>query len=270
MRDEDFIKSDKGNTRLKSESKVNDVKMPFFSHLEELRARIIKSLIAVILASGISIIFVKPIIRLLEKPAKSIHFLQLSPGEFLFSSIKVAGYSGLTIALPFILFQVLQFILPGLTKKEKQFIAPAVIGSALLFFLGISFALWVLIPAALKFLVTYGADVVEPLWSIERYLDFVFLLMLSSGLAFQLPVIQLILGTLGILQSQKMIANWRIVVMGSALAGAILTPSTDPLTMILLASSITALFLIGVGMVAITEKIKEQTPSIVHPPSTSN
>ncbi len=277
----EFNQSEKKDLQYNSESKDikkykkelsagNDLQMPFFSHLEELRARIIKSLITIILASGISLIFVKPIIRILEKPAKSIHFLQLSPGEFLFSSIKVAGYSGLTLALPFILYQALKFILPGLTQKEKRLIAPAVIGSAVLFFLGITFALWILIPAALKFLVTYGADVVEPLWSIERYLDFVFLLMLSSGLAFQLPVLQLILGTLGIIKSQKMLASWRLVIMGSALAGAILTPSTDPLTMLLLATAITALFLIGVAMVAITEKIKEQTLPIAHPPSTSN
>ncbi len=245
----------------------NDLRMPLTGHLEELRQRVITSLFAIILGSAISLIFVKNIIKILEAPAKSIHFLQLSPGEFLFASIKVAGYSGLTAALPLILYQVLRFILPGLTKREKQLIAPAVIGSAVLFIIGISFGLWILSPAALKFLVAYGADVVEPLWSIERYLDFVFLLMLSCGLAFQLPVLQLILGSLGLIHSKKMLSSWRLVVMSSALAGAILTPSTDPITMLLLATAISGLFLIGVGMVAVIEKFKQETPPIVHPPS---
>ena len=246
----------------------NDSRMPFVDHLEELRQRIIISLISILISAGISLFFVKPIVQILEKPAQSIHFLQLAPGEFLFASIKVAGYSGLTFALPFILYQGLKFILPGLTKKEKRVIAPAIVGSAILFFLGLAFALWVLIPAALKFLVSYGADVVEPLWSIERYLDFVFLLMFSTGLAFQLPVLQLILGAFGLIQSQKMLASWRWVVLASTLAGAVLTPSTDPITMSLLSLAIVGLFFIGVFMVSITEKFRAETPLISHPPST--
>ena len=87
------------------------------------------------------------------------------------------------------LFQILAFVLPGLTIRERRLIAPAVAGSAVLFMAGLAFAWWALVPAALRFLVSYGADVVEPLWSIERYLDFVLLLMLATGLAFQLPVL---------------------------------------------------------------------------------
>ena len=254
----------------KEVSPENDLKMPLIGHLEELRQRVFISLIGLISFSALSLIFVKPIIKVLEQPAKSIKFLQLSPGEFLFASIKVAGYSGLIAVLPLIIYQALKFILPGLTEKEKRLIAPAVISSAILFFLGISFSLWILIPASLKFLVAFGADVVEPLWSIERYLDFVFLLMLSSGLAFQLPVLQLILGALGIINSKKMLSGWRWVILSSALTGAILTPSTDPITMLLLTSAISGLFLLGVGVVALTEKFKSQTPPIVHPPSAAD
>ena len=110
----------------------------------------------------------------------------------------MAGYAGLTLALPYVLFQILAFVLPGLTIRERRLIAPAVAGSAVLFMAGLAFAWWALVPAALRFLVSYGADVVEPLWSIERYLDFVLLLMLATGLAFQLPVLQLLLGALGL------------------------------------------------------------------------
>ena len=122
----------------------------------------------------------------------------IAPGEFLFVSFKVAGYAGLTLALPYVLFQLLAFVLPGLTLRERRLIAPAVAGSALLFLAGLAFAWWALVPAALRFLVSYGADVVEPLWSIERYLDFVLLLMLATGLAFQLPVLLLLLGLFGL------------------------------------------------------------------------
>ena len=231
--------------------------MPLADHLEELRGRILKSLIALISASLISLIFVRPLVKILEAPANSIRFLQVAPGEFLFVSIKVAGYAGLTASLPYILLQGIQFVLPGLNKKEKNLIAPAVAGSAILFVAGLSFAWWALIPASIGFLISYGADVVEPLWSIERYLDFVLLLMVSTGLAFQLPVLQLILGSLGIVKSKKMLSGWRWVLITSALAGAILTPSTDPITMLLLSTSISALFFIGVALVLLSEKVRE-------------
>ena len=251
-----------------NEISINEeLKMPLVGHLEELRQRVLWSLIAILVGTLISFIFVKDLVQLLEAPASSIRFLQLAPGEFLFVSIKVAGYSGLTFTLPYIIYQFLKFIFPGLTQKEKKLIAPAVTCSAILFFIGLFFALSVLIPAALNFLVGYGSDVVEPLWSIEKYLDFVLLLMLSTGLAFQLPVLQFILGALGLVQWKQMLSGWRWVVMTAAIAGAVLTPSTDPITMLLLASAISCLFLIGVGMVAITEKFREGTLSVVQPPS---
>lgn len=234
-----------------------DIEMPLVDHLEELRQRVIRSFIAVVLAAGLSLLLVRPLVRLLEAPAGSIRFLQLAPGEFLFVSIKVAGYTGLTIALPYILYQGLAFVLPGLTQRERRLIAPAVAGSAILFLTGLFFAWWALVPAALSFLISYGADVVEPLWSIERYLDFVLLLMFATGLAFQLPVLQLLLGALGLLKWRQMLSAWRLIVMTAAIAGAVLTPSTDPVTMLLLASAITILFLIGVGLVALTEKFQK-------------
>ncbi len=239
---------------------LSDVEMPLLEHLAELRERVLRSLLAVVVAAASSLLVIKPLVRLLEVPAGSIRFLQLAPGEFLFVSLKVAGYSGLTIALPYILFEGLAFVLPGLTRSERRLIAPAVAGSAILFIAGLSFAWWALVPAALQFLVNYGADVVEPLWSIERYLDFVILLMLATGIAFQLPVLQLLLGVLGLVHWKPMLAAWRWVVMGAAIAGAVLTPSTDPITMLLLGSAITGLFLIGVVLVAITDRFREQTP----------
>lgn len=241
--------------------------MPLTDHLEELRQRVLKSLLAVVIAALGCLVAVKPLVRLLEAPAGSIHFLQLAPGEFLFVSFKVAGYTGLTLALPFVLYQGLAFVLPGLTRKERGLIAPAVAGSAVLFLAGLAFAWWALLPAALRFLVSYGADVVEPLWSIERYLDFVLLLMLATGLAFQLPVLQLLLGLFGLVTWKRMLAAWRWVVLAAALAGAVLTPSTDPITMLLLGGAITALFLVGVGLVAVTQGFKAETLPDAQPPA---
>ena len=231
-----------------------EVEMTLVDHLEELRRRVLRSLLAVVIAAAACLLGVKPLVRLLEVPAQNIHFLQLAPGEFLFVSLKVAGYAGLTLALPYVLYEVLAFVLPGLTRREQRLVAPAVAGSAVLFAAGLAFAWWALVPAAVNFLVGYGADVVEPLWSIERYLDFVLLLMVATALAFQLPVLQMLLAALGILRAQTMLEAWRFVVVASALAGAVLTPSTDPVTMLLLSGAITALYLVGVGLARLVQR----------------
>jgi sec-independent protein translocase protein TatC len=141
-----------------------EVEMTLVEHLEELRRRILRSLLALVLAAAACLAFVRPLVRLLELPAGEIRFLQLAPGEFLFVSLKVAGYGGLTLALPYMLYEALAFVLPGLSRQERRLVAPAVAASALLFAGGLVFAWWALVPAALNFLVSYGADVVEPMW----------------------------------------------------------------------------------------------------------
>lgn len=232
----------------------DDVEMSLFDHLEELRMRIFYSLIAVVVGIVGCFFFVKPIVQLLEVPAKGAKFLQLAPGEFFFVSLKVAGYSGLLVASPFVLYQIVQFVLPGLTRRERRAIAPIILGSTILFGVGLVFAYIALIPAALNFFVSYGEGVVDQMWSIDRYFEFVLLLLFSTGLAFQIPAIQALLGLLGIVSSQQMLAGWRYVILGAVVLGAILTPSTDPLTQCLLAGAVLGLYFGGIGLVKAIER----------------
>lgn len=227
----------------------DEVEMSLFDHLEELRQRIFYALIAVVLGIIGCFIAVKPIVQLLEVPAQGVKFLQLAPGEYFFVSIKVAGYSGLLVASPFVLYQIIQFVLPGLTRRERRLIAPIVLGSTVLFAAGLVFAYQLLIPAALNFFINYGEGVVEQLWSIDRYFEFVLLLLFSTGLAFQIPIIQVLLGLLGIVSSAQMLSGWRYIILAAVVLGAILTPSTDPLTQSLLAGAVLGLYFGGIGMV---------------------
>jgi sec-independent protein translocase protein TatC len=233
---------------------MNDVEMGLFDHLEELRLRIFYALVAV----GVGIVGcftqVKPLVKLLQQPAQGVKFLQLAPGEFFFVSLKVAGYSGMVLAAPFILYQIIAFVTPGLTRKEKRILGPVVLGSGVLFLGGLAFAYVALIPAALNFFISYGEDVVEQSWSIERYFELILLLMFSTGIAFQVPIVQTILGVLGIVSSRQMISGWRYVLVGAAIAGAILTPSTDPLTQSLLAGAVLGLYFSGIGIVKLLGK----------------
>jgi len=228
---------------------IEDVEMSLFDHLEELRSRVFYALIAVFVGIAFCFVFVNKIVALLEIPAQGVKFLQLAPGEYFFVSIKVAGYSGLLLSSPAILYQIVRFILPGLTKKEKRASAPIVFGSSILFVLGIVFAYELLIPAALNFFISYGGDVVEQFWSIDRYFEFVLLLLFSTGLAFQIPVIQALLAMTGIVNSARMLAGWRYVVLGAVILGAVLTPSTDPMTQSLLAGAVGLLYFGGIFLV---------------------
>jgi sec-independent protein translocase protein TatC len=231
-----------------------DAEMSFFDHLEELRLRIFYAIIAVAIGAISCFVYAKQIVQVLEIPAKGIEFLQLAPGEYFFVSVKVAGYCGLLVASPVVLYQIIQFVIPGLTRRERRLVLPVVIGSSVLFVAGIAFAYYALIPAALDFLIGYGEDVVKQAWSIDRYFEFVLVLLFATGLLFELPVVQILLSLLGILSSKLMLSGWKSVIVGSMVVGAIVTPSTDPLTQSLLAGAILALYFGGIGVVKLLGK----------------
>lgn len=103
--------------------------------------------------------------------------------------LQVSGYCGLLLGSPVILYEIIAFVLPGLTRAERRFLGPIVLGSSVLFYAGIAFSYWVLTPAALNFFVNYAEGVVESLWSIDQYFEFVLVLMFSTGLSFQVKIL---------------------------------------------------------------------------------
>ncbi|CAI5939390.1 unnamed protein product [Closterium sp. NIES-65] len=236
----------------------DDVPMSIWDHLEELRERVLVSVGAVGAAILLCFFFSRDLVVFLEAPvyAQGVRFLQLSPGEYFFTTLKVAGYCGLLLGGPVILYEVIAFVVPGLTASERRFLAPIVFGSSVLFYSGIAFSYSVLTPAALNFFISYAEGVVESLWSIDQYFEFVLLLMFSTGLSFQVPVIQLLLGQLGLVTADQMLGIWRYVVVGGVTAAAVLTPSTDPLTQCLLAGPLIGLYMGGAYLVKLLEGSK--------------
>ncbi|KAG6757708.1 hypothetical protein POTOM_038030 [Populus tomentosa] len=232
----------------------DDKEMSLFDHLEELRERIFVSVLAVGGAILGCFTFSKELVMVLEAPVKSqgVRFLQLAPGEFFFTTLKVSGYCGLLLGSPIILYEIIAFVIPGLTKSERRFLGPIVLGSSVLFYAGIIFSYLVLTPAALNFFVSYAEGAVESLWSIDQYFEFVLVLMFSTGLSFQVPVIQILLGQVGLVSGDQMLSIWRYVVVGAVVAAAVLTPSTDPLTQVLLAGPLLGLYLGGAWVVKLT------------------
>ena len=240
----------------------DDVNMTIWEHLEELRDRALVSAGACTAAILLCFCFAKDLVIFLEAPVASegVRFLQLGPGEYFFTTVKVAGYCGLLLGAPVVLYEGIAYVLPGLTRDERKFLGPIVLGSSVLFYLGIYFAYNTLTPAALKFFIGYSSDAVESLWSIDQYFEFVLVLLFSTGLSFQVPVIQLLLGQTGLVSSKQMLSVWRYVVVGSVVAAAVLTPSTDPFTQMLLAVPLMSLYLGGAAAVGLVEKGRGELP----------
>nr|YP_010196989.1 Sec-independent protein translocase component TatC [Crassiphycus corneus]UAD84793.1 Sec-independent protein translocase component TatC [Crassiphycus corneus] len=228
--------------------------MSIFEHLEELRQRIFIASIAFFMITMTCFAYMKNIAYILQQPAIGIKFLQLAPGEYFFTSVKVALYTGFLLSSPFIIYQITLFILPGLTKKESTFIIPILFTSIILFFSGIIFAYKILAPAALQFLINYGNEIVEPIWSFEQYFNFILLLLFSTGIAFQIPIIQIILGILKIFSSTEMYAYWKYIVLITTIIAAIITPSTDPITQIIMSLAILILYSSGIIILKILNK----------------
>jgi len=233
---------------------VTDDEMALSEHIEEFSQRLIFCLILLVLAIFICFADVKEIVRIFQAPAVGVKFLQFAPGEYFFASVKIAAFCGVLISSPIILYQLMLYLIPGLTKKERDIVLPVSFGSGILFILGLAFSYFFLVPAALRFFISYGAEVVEPFWSFDQYFDFVAVLLFATGLAFQVPAIQVVLGLLDIISGEKMLAAWKYVIVICTIIAAIITPSTDPITQILLSTALLSLYVGGSGFVILLKK----------------
>lgn len=224
-------------------------------HVEEIRQRCFQSVFVIIIFILISFFEVKFIVQLLQKPVGNIHFFQTSPGEYFLSTVKISIYTGIIFSIPVVLSQIIFFLLPGLRAEEKKIIINLILSSVVLFLLGLLFSYFILIPAALTFFINYSSDVIEPLWSFDQYFNFMLVLFFSTGIVFQIPVVQVILSFSKLISGNTMLGLWKYVFLISTIVGAILTPSVDPLTQLLLSGAVFLLYLIGSFFVIFLTKI---------------
>ena len=229
-------------------NKLISLELPFSEHVEELRQRIFHIFCVIVLITLIAFIEVKFLVKIIEYPVENVKFFQLSPGEYFVSTVKIAFYTGLLFGSPFLISQLIFFLVPGLTEKETKVILPLLFGSWFLFGLGLLFSYYVLIPGALSFFLNYSNDIIEPLWSFDQYFEFVVVLFYTTGFAFQIPIIQIIIGYLNLISAKQMLGAWRYIVLISTIFGAVLTPSTDPFTQLLLSIAILLLYFSGLGI----------------------
>jgi sec-independent protein translocase protein TatC len=220
--------------------------MPLMEHLKELRDRLIRAFIALFVATGISFIFAKQVLEFLIAPMGDTLPQALKPTEVLSNYMKVALICGVAIAMPVIVYQIGRFVSPGLTKEEKRYLFILVPGATISFLGGVAFAYFVMMPAAIPFLLGFLSDVVEQRWAIGEYLSFVTSLLFWIGLAFELPLFVYFLAKIGLVNAEMLSRNRKYALVGIAVLSAVITPTVDPLNMALVMGPLIVLYELGV------------------------
>jgi sec-independent protein translocase protein TatC len=230
----------------KGVSTDSDKVMSIVDHLNELRMRLMRSIAYVAIGISISLLFCKRLLRLLEAPAGGISFQALSLEEPLIVFFKVAFYSGLIIASPFVLFEISRFVSPGLTIRERKIMMPIVIGAPLLFCLGAGFAYFALLPSMLHFFSAFGQGVTPINQRLDFYISLVSSILLYMGLCFEMPLVIFALSFTGLVNSQRLLSMWKYAVFAASLIAAVITPDPTAFSMILVMVALVALYFISI------------------------
>jgi sec-independent protein translocase protein TatC len=239
---------------------VNDGEMGFLDHLEELRWRIIKALIGVVVACiGVGI-FINFIIKdILFLPARStvppMNIINLKPyGQFtIYMEVIIIG--GIVFSIPNIIYQFWKFIEPALKKGERKYIVWIVVFSTICFLSGIVFAYYIMLPQALGFFATFGTDsVMTDNISADEYLQFVISVMLLAGIVFELPMVSFFLSKIGILKPKFMKKYRKHAIVIILLVAGILTPGPDITSQVLLAAPLFILYEVSIIICKISQK----------------
>jgi len=221
-------------------------KMSFFDHLTELRTRIVWSLVPAGVGLGIALYFTTPVMRFLSSHLKT-ELVFTTPTEAFWTYMKVAMIMGLFIAMPIILWNVWAFVAPGLHKHERKYAAPFIIVGSLLFIGGGAFAMLVVVPFAITFLVNFGQDQgLKPMITISSYIDFILKFTLAFGVVFEMPVVITLLSMLGIVTPQFLSKNRKYAILINFVIAAILTPTPDVVNQSLMAGPLIVLYEVGI------------------------
>lgn len=220
-------------------SPENDDEMSIIDHLTELRRRLIRCVVAVLLGSCITYAFDEEIMQFLLAPAGKLYFMH--PGEAFFSYAKVVLFSGFLLATPVVFYEIWRFFVPAFTRRERMVLGIMVPSSIMLFYAGLAFSFFLIVPIGIKFFMGMGSEDLSPLFSIEKYLDFIITFLLPFGLAFELPLIIIIMAAIGLVTSQQLKKYFRYVFFVSFIIGALLTPP-DIVSQITLALPLTVLY----------------------------
>jgi sec-independent protein translocase protein TatC len=229
--------------------------MPFFDHLEELRWRILKSLTAVIVAAVAAFSLTDRLLDLLTLPndrlLKPARLVFLKPAGMLMLRMEIAVVAGLVASLPVLLYQLWQFISPGLLPRERRLFPPILISTVACFALGAGFAYGVMIPVILPFLYGMGTESIEAVINVNEYVSFMMRLILLTGLVFELPVVAFFLARIGLVTPKLLRRIRKYSIVAIFILAAVVTPTPDPVNQIILAVPLLVLYEVSILVAAV-------------------
>jgi sec-independent protein translocase protein TatC len=229
--------------------------LTLWGHLNELRNRLLYSTAALVVGVAVSLVFGDTLLEWVARPIGGLeNLLSIQVTENISVYFRVTMLAGFIIALPFILIQLMLFVSPGLTKKERTWILWAIPIATLLFLGGAVFAYFVMLPTALPFLVQFPGPNVLPKW--KDYVNFVTNLVFWIGLSFETPLVMYLLAKLGIIDAKGLAKHWRIAIIVIGVIAAVATPTPDPINMAILMAPLFGLYLLGILLASIARKDK--------------
>ena len=231
---------------------MSQQELTIIQHLGELRRRVLISVVALIVGSAVSFAFFRQLIEILVRPARDLQtgaagqlvFTEVT--ELLGISIKVSFLAGFILAFPVILYQVIMFVAPGLTSRERRYLLAFLPGAMIAFAAGVAFAYFVMTPPALHFLLTFGGDVATPMIRVSNIVNLMVRLLLWMGLVFETPLVIYLLAQLGIVNARMLARFRRYWVVVAFILAAIITPTFDPVNQALVAVPLLLLYEFGV------------------------
>lgn len=214
--------------------------MSLVDHLQELRQRLIKIMITVVVAASCCYYFAADLIALITRPVGKLYYMH--PAEAFFTYMKVSFFVGFLVTLPITLYQVWAFVLPALKTNEKKAAAFLVPASVLLFTLGLAFSYFLALPAGIAFMLGFASENLQPLFSLGDYLSFVISFLLPFGFVFELPLLILVAAHFGLVGSAFLQAKRKAVLVLAFVMGAILSPTPDVFSQTLVAVPLIILY----------------------------
>jgi len=239
----------------------SETKHTFMGHLREFRSCLLRSVIALLVALPISFFLANKVFYILMQPVPGLELIYTEVTEMLGTYVKVSLYSALVLALPFIVYQAVMFVRPALTKKEKSYLYVMLPSVFLLFAAGAVFAYFVLLPPALKFLLTFGSDIATPMIRVENYISVLTKLIFWIGLCFEIPLVMFFLTKIGVLGPEWLSKYRRLAYVLAFVLGAIITPTFDPLNQSLVAVPIILLYEFGILLSKLARRQKTDIAS---------
>lgn len=237
---------------------MKDEKQSLLEHLEALRKTLLLILLGLVIGIVLAVFFVKPIIAFLAIPIgglDQLHAIEVTESVGVY--MRVALLTGLIVSLPWVFYQLFQFIGKGLKENERKGILIAVPFATIMFLGGVAFAFYIMLPASLEFLM--GILGIQTLIRIKSYFSFVSNLLFWIGVSFELPLIAFVLARFGILKAKVMLKSWRIAIVVIAILAAIITPTGDPVNMAIFMIPLFVLYLLSIGLAALAEIQRAKT-----------